>query len=188
MAILPAQTIRKLSEEQGLIEPFTERGVFNGKTYGLGPCTYDFRCKQKLTILSWWQAPAYLACRAIDTALAMLKKPERFEHVKLCFTLASSIERVKLPDDIGACVMDKSSWARKGLSVFNTHFDPGFEGYATLELTNNSLKALVIPEGMAICQFKFERLEAPTEMPYRGKYQNQDNRPVEAREGVTTWS
>ena len=93
-----------------------------------------------------------------------------------------------MPDDVGAQVMDKSSWARKGLSVFNTHFDPGFEGYPTLELVNHGPSVLHFIPGTAICQFKFERMESSTEMPYKGRYSNQPPRPVEAIEGTSEWS
>lgn len=186
--ILPAQHIRQLALEKGMIVPFTERGNYLGKTFGLGPCTYDMRCAQHLIILPWRLWYVHKFYKAIDWVLEKLKLPTRYDHIKLGFTLASSSERVKMPDDISAVVMDKSSWARKGMSVFNTHFDPGFEGYPTLELANNGPDILEIPVGMPVCQFKFERLIEHTEIPYRGKYQNQPSEPVAAREGAGEWA
>jgi len=186
--ILPAQQIRKLAFEKQMIAPFLERGVSAGKTYGLGPCTYDVRIKQRVTIYPWNLAYRYRFYKAIDWVRSRFGEPLRYEHLRLGFTLASTIETVAMPDDVAAHVMDKSSWARKGLSVYNTHFDPGFKGYPTLELANNGNKIIDIPEGIAICQFKFEWLTEATEMPYVGKYQNQPDQPVEAKVGVDVWA
>lgn len=147
--ILSAQTIRELAHS-GMIEPFHERAVRNGKTFGLGPCTYDMTIAQNVCL-----------------------HPGDF-------LLVSTNERVALPSHICASVLDKSSWARKGLSVFNTHFDPGFRGYPTIELSHRGPAILEIWAGEPICQFKFELLDYPTLMPYTGKYQDQPARPVEA--------
>lgn len=171
-----------------MIEPFHERTEFMGKTFGLGPCTYDMRCGQDLVILPrhlWWKFKAY---QWLDTIRHELGYDKLYENYRIGFTLASSIERVAMPDNVCATVMDKSSWARKGMSVFNTHFDPGFAGYPTLELSNNGNDILHITKGMAICQFKFEMLYETTEIPYRGKYMNQPDRPVEAKEGLGAWA
>lgn len=188
MSSLPAQQIRDLALEKGMIEPFVERGIFEGKTFGLGPNTYDFRCREHLVIYPWCYAKRYRLYKLIDWVRDKLYLGKLYEHYRLGFTLASSIEKVCMPNNIGAQVMDKSSWARKGLSVFNTHFDPGFIGFPTLELANHGPSILEIKAGIAICQFKFERLSETTELPYRGKYSNQPPRPVAAREGTTVWS
>lgn len=149
--ILSAQTIRRYALE-GMIHPFYERERFAGKTFGLGPCTYDFT-------LSW-----------------PLTNPLKLGPSQ--FILVSTRERLALPNHICASVLDKSSWARLGLSVFNTHFDPGFEGFPTIELANVGQNILEFTDGTPLCQFKFEELDLPTEQPYNGKYQNQPPRPV----------
>lgn len=158
MAILAAQHIRKLSRTKGLITPFVERGQSHGMTYGLGPCTYDFRIRQSFTL-----------------------KPGGF-------VLASTIEHVDLPHDLCGHVMDKSSWARRGLSVFNTKFDPGFDGYCTLELKNHGYLPLEFHEGMPIMQMKFEVLVAKTDLPYVGRYKGQPDEPVPYRKAKGTWT
>jgi len=88
------------------------------------------------------------------------------------FSLASSMEHFNMPDDVLAYVKDKSTWARQGLAVQNTVIEPGWKGYLTLELTSHQ-KTLFIKKGMPIAQIVFHRLEAATEQPYDGKYQNQ---------------
>ena len=87
-----------------------------------------------------------------------------------------------MPDDLMAFVHDKSSWARRGLSLFNTVIEPGWNGFLTLELVNNSGKSLLIMPGFPIAQIIFMRMEEPTEKPYTGKYQNQAAGPQEARD------
>jgi deoxycytidine triphosphate deaminase len=150
-----------------MIEPFVERGEFMGKTLGLGPCTYDFTLDQ------------------------ILPEDNKFytkymvEHGE--FVLASTIEKVDIPFNVCGSIYDKSSRAREGMSAFNTHFDPGFFGYPTLELINFSKKPLHLIRGMAIIQMKFEYLTEETEMPYQGKYNNQPARPVAAKESAGIW-
>lgn len=185
MAVLPAQTIRALCDGQThpLINPFNDRDVTNGMTSGLGPCTYDMRIAQDLVLWPIWLLPIY----AILAAMRWLTWGHLFPNERCFFALASTIERVKFPIDLCGTMLDKSSNARRGLSVFNTKFDPGFEGYPTIELHNCGLGILVFRRGTPICQLKFERLEAPTEMPYRGRYQNQKNRPTSYIPAKSMW-
>lgn len=139
--------------KNGMIDPFTERGSFGGVSYGLGPASYDMRLDQD--ILLW---------------------PGRF-------VLASTMERVEIPNDIVAIVHDKSTWARRGVAVQNTVIDPGFRGFVTLEITLHAFRFLRIRRGTAICQFSFHMLDQIVERPYRGKYQEQERGPVDARDG-----
>lgn len=80
---------------------------------------------------------------------------------------------------------------RLGLGVFNTHIDPGWEGYLTLELKNHGSVALSFEPGDAIAQIVFDLLMVPldgtaravqTAQPYRGKYQNQEAGPQPSRQ------
>lgn len=154
--ILPAQTIRwyAASVEHPLISPFNERTELNGMTFGLSSAGYDVRIAEDIRL---W--PGYKT-----------------------FCLASTIERFIMPNNILARVCDKSSWARQGLAVQNTVIEPGWEGYLTLELTfHNLYGSIYIEAGSPIAQIIFERLEAPTDQPYTGKYQNQEPGPQEAR-------
>lgn len=96
------------------------------------------------------------------------------------FELISSVEHFKMPNNIVGEVKDKSSWARRGLFVHNTVIEPGWWGYLTLELSAHKL--IDVREGDPIAQVIFYYLDHDTEHPYQGKYQNQDARPVEAKE------
>ncbi len=83
------------------------------------------------------------------------------------FRLASTVETVKIPDDLSGSLRGKSSVARLGLIVEAAGFvDPGFEGQLTLELYNMGNKAFVFRRNMPICQIAFFPLDKPAERPY----------------------
>lgn len=121
-----------------------------GMTFGLGPAGYDIRVNQDL-----WMWPGR-------------------------FTLASSIEYFNIPDNLLPVVADKSTWARRGLTVQTTVIEPGWKGFLTLELKNQSWWPFFIRKGMPIAQILFHTLSQTTDRPYAGKYQNQPSRPVDA--------
>jgi dCTP deaminase len=95
------------------------------------------------------------------------------------FTLASAIEEFHMPSDMVGVVHDKSTWARQGLSVFNTIIEPSWRGFLTLELVYNGRNGLHIPAGAGIAQVIFHQTSANAY--YDGKYQNQADMPVEAK-------
>jgi len=94
------------------------------------------------------------------------------------FRLASSFEHFQMPDNLVGIVHDKSTWARRGLSVFNTVLEPGWKGFLTIELVYHGWKPMRIPSGAGIAQVIFHQTTSP--VAYDGKYQNQANKPVSA--------
>ena len=121
----------------------------HGVSYGMSEAGYDIRIKQSVIL-----------------------------HPFKRFSLASSMEKFHMPNDLVAIVHDKSTWARRGLSVFNTVIEPGWKGWLTLELVYHGWRPLRIPAGAGIAQVIFHHLEVPAE--YNGKYQNQPDNPVRA--------
>lgn len=92
------------------------------------------------------------------------------------FVLATTLEYVKIPNDICAFVEGRSSIGRTGLFIHNAGLiDPGFEGQITLELFNASNDTIYLKPGMRICQIVFHAMYKPAVDPYNGKYQNQKN-------------
>src|SRR5881409_772315 len=96
------------------------------------------------------------------------------------FVLGSTLERVRLPDDLVARLEGKSSLGRLGLLIHSTagYVDPGWDGYLTLELSNVANLPITIYPGMKIGQISFFRLSTEAERPYgstetRSKYQGQ---------------
>lgn len=96
------------------------------------------------------------------------------------FVLASTFERVRLPDDLAARLEGKSSLGRLGLITHSTagFIDPGFEGHVTLELANVATLPIKLWPGMKVGQLCVLELTGPAEHPYgsvvRGsRYQGQ---------------
>lgn len=90
------------------------------------------------------------------------------------FILATTRERIKLPNDLVAFVEGRSSIGRMGLFVQNAGWiDPGFEGQITLELFNANQVPIRVDAGRRICQLVFSKLDKPVDKPYSGKYKGQ---------------
>ena len=134
-----------------MVSPFYERTQVNGLSFGLSTAGYDVRIAEEI-----WMWPGR-------------------------FVLASTIEHFDMPDDLLAIVHDKSTWARRGLTVQNTVVESGWKGYLTLELTLHSWRPIRLRAGDPIAQIVFHKLDEPTELPYSGKYQNQPAGPQRAR-------
>ena len=163
--ILPAQCIlARLNLEADLsrrleITPFSGRRVYEGMSYGLSSAGYDLRVKDEVVL-----------------------HPGNFK-------LAVTIEYFSFPHDIMGMLVDKSTWARRGIAVQNTVFEPGWRGYPTIELSNHygvsyrseRPRPVVIKAGSPIGQMLFMQLSEPTVQPYSGKYQDQPQKPIEAK-------
>ncbi len=90
------------------------------------------------------------------------------------FLLATTMEYVKLPNDLTAFVEGRSSIGRLGLFIQNAGWvDPGFEGTITLELYNANSLPITLKAGRRICQLVFCKMDQAAQNPYRGKYQGQ---------------
>lgn len=89
--------------------------------------------------------------------------------------LARTVERFKMPDDVMAICVGKSTYARCGLVVNVTPLEPGWEGHVTLELSNTTSQPIVVYPNEGIAQFVFFRGERPatTYADRGGKYQGQ---------------
>lgn len=140
----------------------------HGVSHGLGEAGYDIRIKQDI----WFKPGTALGTNPdaihVDGYAAAYGR----------FTIASAIERFQMPNNLVGIVHDKSTWARLGLSVFNTVIEPGFCGGLTLELVYHGQDELHIPAGAGIAQVIFHDLEERA--AYIGKYQNQSDDPVQA--------
>lgn len=160
LALLMAAPIKNMSQEK-----IRENGV----TYGLSEAGYDIRIKQRVCF----------ACIG-GTRVVHVGDAVSGETTPGRFALASAIEEFQMPNDLVGIVHDKSSWARRGLSVFNTVIEPGWKGFLTLELVYHGDQDLIIPAGSGIAQVVFHR--TAEKRPYTGRYQNQEDKPVPAKE------
>jgi len=144
----------------------TEKYRDHGVSYGLGEAGYDIRLKQEIIF-----KPGFKHKSGCVHSLNGRANEGRF-------VIGSTIEHFQMPSTLTGVVHDKSTWARYGLSVFNTVIEPGWHGYLTLELVYHGQKELIIPAGAGIAQVIFHRVVCPAE--YNGKYQNQEDKPVPA--------
>lgn len=92
------------------------------------------------------------------------------------FILGTTLEYIKLPDDVASLVLGRSSIGRLGLFIQNAGWiDPGFEGQITLELYNAGPLPIKLSKHMRIGQFIFFKMTSKAENSYKGKYQKQKN-------------
>lgn len=155
--IINAADLSEACPIEGMIDrKLTEHGV----SYGLTEAGYDIRVAQDIRF-----SPSIVAVDGV------LQDSGRF-------VLASAMEVFRMPSDLVGVVHDKSTWARCGLSVFNTVIEPSFNGGLTLELVYHGSKELHIPAGAGIAQVLFHKTSRYGF--YNGKYQNQSVEPVSA--------
>ena len=154
-----------------LLEYAPIKGMINDKmrqhgvSFGLSEAGYDIRIKQD--VVFYKPKGDYLSGVIVDGKFSQGN-----------FTLASAIEEFQMPNNLVGIVHDKSTWARQGLSVFNTVIENGWCGWLTLELLYHGSEGLHIPAGAGIAQVIFHQTMMTAS--YDGKYQNQPDRPVEA--------
>lgn len=149
----------------------TEKVKHNGVSHGLAEAGYDIRIRQEIE----WNPPIY------NVFGSMAKLPDLIVDGQIHrgnFTLASAIEEFVMPTSLVGIVHDKSTWARQGLSVFNTVIEPGFFGGLTLELVFHGSKYLYIPAGAGIAQVIFHAVSERAS--YNGKYNGQSTDPTPA--------
>lgn len=137
----------------------------NGVSWGLSEAGYDIRIKQD--IIFHPENAVEKAGVWVDGKYAMGR-----------FVIASTMEEFLMPTDMVGVVHDKSTWARLGLSVFNTVIEPGFCGGLTLEIVYHGRQVLHIPAGAGIAQVIFHH--TTDRASYNGKYQGQSTDPTPA--------
>jgi dCTP deaminase len=167
MTVINGQTLLRMAPIKDMArEKYRDHGV----SYGLSEAGYDIRIKQEIRFVKHHEG------FMIFTDGALLAT----DNVSDRFCLASSIEEFQIPGNLVGIVHDKSTWARQGLSVFNTVVEPKWNGKLTLELVYHGSQDLIIPAGAGIAQVVFSMLSDPGDYG-DGKYQNQEDGPVGAR-------
>jgi dCTP deaminase len=156
------------------IEPFDERDV--------QPSSVDLHVDRFFRTFHNARHPFIDVKIAMDdlTEVIEVKEEEAFILHPGEFVLGSTMEYVKLPNDLVARLEGKSSLGRLGLLIHSTagYVDPGFEGHLTLELSNVANLPITIYPNMKIGQISFFQLTSPAENPYGSsalgsKYQGQ---------------
>jgi dCTP deaminase len=152
--------------ESPIKDMLADKVRLHGVSHGLAEIGYDIRLKQDI---HFW--PTINRIR-----IGELNKEARDLDGRFC--IASAMEEFDMPVNMMGIVHDKSTWARRGLSVFNTVIEPGWRGFLTLELVYHGQEMLHLPAGAGIAQVVFHRVMCSAQ--YQGKYQNQEDEPIPA--------
>jgi dCTP deaminase len=176
MSIKSDKWIRQMATEQRMIEPFVDRQVRHGViSYGLSSYGYDIRVTNEFKIFT-----------NVHSAVVDPKNfnPNSFiDYVgEVCvippnsFVLAQTVEYFRIPRNVLTVCLGKSTYARCGLIVNVTPFEPEWEGYVTLEISNTTPLPARVYANEGIAQVLFFQSDEVCEISYadrKGKYQKQ---------------
>ena len=168
--------IRQLALEQGMIKPFEERQVRSAViSYGLSSYGYDLRIADEFKIFT-----------NINNTIVDPKAfdPRSFVDYQgpVCivppnsFALGRSVEYFKIPRNVLTLCVGKSTYARCGIITNVTPFEPEWEGFVTLEISNTTPLPAKIYANEGIAQVLFFESDEACETSYadrQGKYQGQ---------------
>jgi dCTP deaminase len=176
LSILSDITITRLAKTQGMIKPFVEKQVRKGViSYGVSSYGYDIRVAREFKVFT-----------NLNSTLVDPKNfdPKSFVTVNAdsciippnSFALAKTVERFKIPRDVLTVCVGKSTYARCGIIINVTPFEPEWEGVVTLEISNTTPLPAKIYANEGIAQVLFFKGDVPCKTSYRdkkGKYQKQ---------------
>ncbi len=174
--VMPDKWIKKMAIEYGLIEPFEEKLVGKGVvSFGLSSYGYDFRIANEFKIFT-----------NVNSTIVDPKKFDEKSFITVIgdfciippnsFALGRSVEYFRIPRDILAICIGKSTYARCGIIVNVTPLEPSWEGYLTVEISNTTPLPAKIYAFEGIAQIIFIKASEECEISYadrKGKYMNQ---------------
>ena len=181
MSIKSDRWIRRMAQQHGMIEPFEPGQVRHGAdghrivSYGTSSYGYDIRC-----------APEF---KVFTNIYSTVVDPKNFDeksfvdiNAEVCvippnsFALARTLEYFRIPRNVLTICLGKSTYARCGIIVNVTPFEPEWEGYVTLEFSNTTPLPAKIYANEGIAQVLFFESDEDCETSYadkKGKYQAQ---------------
>jgi dCTP deaminase len=178
MSIKSDRWIRRMARERGMIEPFADAQVREGViSYGVSSYGYDMRVAPEFKIFT--------------NALSVIVDPKRFDSKSfvpfegdVCvvppnsFALARSVEYFRIPRNVLTICVGKSTYARCGIITNVTPFEPEWEGFVTLEISNTTPLPARIYANEGIAQVLFFTADEGDECETsyadkKGKYQAQ---------------
>jgi dCTP deaminase len=168
--------IRKMALEHQMIEPFEDRQVREGViSYGLSSYGYDIRVANEFKVFTNINStvvdPKNFDARSfVDVKTDICIIPPN------SFALAKTVEYFRIPRDVLTVCVGKSTYARCGLIVNVTPFEPEWEGFVTLEISNTTPLPARVYANEGIAQVLFFQSDEPCEVSYadkKGKYQKQ---------------
>lgn len=176
MSIKSDRWIREQAAKHRMIEPFSENQIAGEViSYGLSSYGYDLRVSNEFKIFTNVNN-AIIDPKAFDEKSFVTVEAESVIVPPNSFALARSVEYFRIPRDVLTICVGKSTYARCGIIVNVTPFEPEWEGYATLEISNTTPLPARIYANEGLCQILFFQSDEPCETSYadrKGKYQKQ---------------
>ena len=176
MSIQPDHWIRKMALEHRMIEPFVDAQVRDGIiSYGLSSYGYDIRVSDEFKIFTNVHS-AIVDPKHFDPKSFVDFKGEVCVIPPNSFALSRTIEYFRIPRNVLTICVGKSTYARCGIIVNVTPFEPEWQGYVTLEISNTTPLPARIYANEGIAQVLFFAAEEECERSYadkKGKYQGQ---------------
>ena len=168
--------IRKMALEHGMIEPYEDRQVRAGViSYGVSSYGYDIRCADEFKIFTNINSTV-VDPKAFDEKAFVDFKGDVCIVPPNSFALARTVEYFRIPRDVITVCLGKSTYARCGIIINVTPFEPEWEGHVTLEISNTTPLPAKIYANEGIAQVLFFGGDEVCEVSYRdksGKYQAQ---------------
>lgn len=180
MSIKSDKWIRRMSEREGMIDPFEPSQVkeVEGKkiiSYGTSSYGYDIRCAREFKVFT-----------NINSTIVDPKNFDPLSFVEVegdhciippnSFALARTVEYFKIPRNVLTLCLGKSTYARCGIIVNVTPFEPEWEGHVTLEFSNTTPLPAKIYAGEGVAQVLFFESDEACAVSYKdrcGKYMGQ---------------
>ena len=176
MSIKADKWIRRMALEHGMIEPFVDKQVGTGVvSYGVSSYGYDIRVADEFKVFTNVNStvidPKNFDSRAfVDIKADVCIVPPN------SFALARTIEYFRIPRNVLTICLGKSTYARCGIIVNVTPFEPEWEGFVTLEISNTTPLPAKIYANEGIAQVLFFESDEECEQSYadkKGKYLRQ---------------
>ena len=178
MGLKPDNWIRKMALEHRMIEPFVDTQVRSGVIrYGVSSYGYDIRVADDFKIFTNVFS-AVVDPKHFDPKAMVDFKGEVCIIPPNSFVLAKTVEYFRIPRNVLTVCLGKSTYARCGLIVNVTPFEPEWEGFVTLEISNTTQLPARVYANEGIAQVLFFEGDGPCDISYadkKGKYQNQQN-------------
>lgn len=177
MGLKPDHWIVRMAREQRMIEPFVEGQVRDGAiSYGVSSYGYDIRVADEFKIFTNVHS-AIVDPKHFDPASMVDFKGEVCVIPPNSFALARTVEYFRIPRSVLTVCLGKSTYARCGIIVNVTPFEPEWEGFVTLEISNTTPLPAKIYANEGIAQVLFFEADEECTTSYadkKGKYQKQN--------------
>jgi dCTP deaminase len=162
--------------EKGMIDPFEDSQVRNGViSYGVSSYGYDIRVAEEFKIFTNIFS-AVVDPKNFDPKSMVDFRGEVCVIPPNSFALARTVEYFRIPRNVLTICLGKSTYARCGIIVNVTPFEPEWEGFVTLEISNTTPLPARIYANEGIAQVLFFEADEECEVSYadkKGKYQKQ---------------